>query len=170
MTVGDGTTTATDTFNWTVTSAGTVTMTTPSNQSNAEGNTVSLSLSASDSGSGTLKYFAEGLPPGLKINPSTGAITGTVAVGDAAYGPYSVTVIATDGTNVAEETFTWTITSPVTISAVSDQTNNEGDTVSLSHQRQRFQQRHAEVRGGRAAGRAEDQHQHRRHHRHRRPG
>ena len=122
VTIGDGTTSATDTFTWTVISSGTVTMTTPSNQSNTENSNVSLSISAS--GGGTLKYFAEGLPPGVKINPSTGLISGTVAVNDAAYGPYSVTVIATDGTNFVAETFTWTVSGLVSISAVSDQTNN----------------------------------------------
>ena len=72
---------------------------------------VSLTLSASYSGSGTLSYAAEGLPAGLKINPSTGAITGTVGGGDAAFGPYAVTVTATDGTNTDSQTFTWTVTS-----------------------------------------------------------
>ncbi|HKI33735.1 MAG TPA: putative Ig domain-containing protein [Gemmataceae bacterium] len=132
VTVGDGTYVQTDTFGWAVAAAGTVTMTTPSNQSSTEGNSASLSISASDSGSGTLKYIAESLPGGLKINPSTGAITGTLALADAANGPYTVTVIATDGTNSAQETFTWTVSSPVTISTVSAQTNTEGNTVSLS--------------------------------------
>ncbi len=132
VTVGDGTNTAVDTFAWTITGTSTVTLTTPSNQTNTEGDTASLSLSATDSGSGTLKYFAVGLPFGLKINPGTGAITGTVAVNDAAYGPYSVTVIATDGAYAAAETFTWTVNSPVTFSTIASQTNNESDTISLS--------------------------------------
>ena len=121
---------AVDTFNWTISASGTITMTTPSDQTNTEGDSVSLSISAS--GGGTKKYFAEGLPPGLKINASSGSITGTAAVNDAAYGSYSVTVIATDGTNFAEESFTWTVNSPVTITTVADQTNSEGDTVSVS--------------------------------------
>ncbi len=133
VTVGDGTNTAVDTFAWTITGTSTVTLTTPSSQTTTEGTTIStLSLSATDSGSGTLKYFAVGLPFGLKINPGTGAITGTVAVNDAAYGPHSVTVIATDGTYSAAETFTWTVDSPVTFSSIADQTNDEGDTVSVS--------------------------------------
>ncbi len=133
VTVGDGTNTATDTFAWTITGSGIVTLTTPSNQTTTEGTTIStLSLSATDSGSGTLKYFAEGLPFGLKINPGTGAITGTVAVDDAAEGPYAVTVIAADGTYSAAETFTWTVSNPVTFSAVANQINNESDTVSVS--------------------------------------
>ena len=109
-----------------------MTLTTPSNQTNTEGDSVSLTLSASTTGSGTLKYFATGLPAGLKLNSGTGVISGTVAVGDAANGPYSITVTATDGTNSASQTFTWTINSPITITDPADQTNTEGDTVSLS--------------------------------------
>jgi uncharacterized repeat protein (TIGR01451 family) len=130
--VGDGTYSAVDSLTWTITAAGTVTLATPNDQSSSEGASASLSLSASDSGSGTLSYFALGLPAGLKLNPTTGAMSGTVAVGAAATGPDSVTVIATDGTNSAEETFLWTPTSAVTMAAVADQTNAEGDTVSLS--------------------------------------
>ena len=45
---------------------------------------------------------------------------------------YTVTIEANDGTYSAEQTFNWTINSPVTITTPADQTNNEGDTVSLS--------------------------------------
>ena len=81
---------------------------------------------------GTLSYAALGLPTGLKINKSSGAITGSVAVGAAAYGPYSVTIIAGDGTYSAETTFNWTINNAITITVPDDQTNNEGDSVSLT--------------------------------------
>jgi hypothetical protein len=128
--VEDGTYSAVDAFTWTITAAGPVTLVTPSNQSSSEGATVSLALSAS--GSGTLSYFAVGLPGGLKINPSTGAISGTIAAGAAANGPYAVTVIASNGTSSAVATFTWTVTGPVTVAAIADQTSQEGDTVSVS--------------------------------------
>jgi len=72
------------------------------------------------------------LPPGLKINASTGAISGTVAVGAAGNGPYSVTVVAEDGTYIASQTFNWNVTSPVSIVLPVDQTNSEGDVVSMS--------------------------------------
>ena len=127
----DGTYSSSDTFNWTISAAGTVTLATPSNQTGTEGTAITtLSLSATDSTSGaTLSYFAQGLPAGLVLDPSTGAITGTPAIGDAAYGPYSVTVSATDGTSFAQETFTWAITDPVTFTTVAaDQTNTEGNT------------------------------------------
>ncbi|HKI35853.1 MAG TPA: putative Ig domain-containing protein, partial [Gemmataceae bacterium] len=110
-----------------------VTLTAPGNQSSTEGATVSLSLSASDAVSGaTLHYAAQGLPPGLKINPSTGAITGTVGLGDGAASPFTTTVTAGDGTYTASQAFTWTVTSPVTLTNPGTQTSTEGATVSLS--------------------------------------
>ena len=133
VTAGDGTATATQSFNWTVSAAGVVTMATPSNQSDNEGATVSLTVSATNSGSGSLTYFAAGLPAGLSIDPTTGAITGTVAVGDAAYSPYTVMVTASNGAAGAQESFTWTVgSSSITLATPADQTNNEGDTVSLA--------------------------------------
>ena len=69
-------------------------MTTPSNQSSTEGTTIS-GFSLSPCGSG-LSFFAEGLPPGIVINPRSGAISGTPAVGDATDSPYTVTVITTE--------------------------------------------------------------------------
>ena len=88
--------TASQTFNWTVGAAGTVTMVNPGDQTNAEGDSVSVAVSAS--GGGTLRYVAFGLPAGLSISTSTGTISGTVALGDAAAGSYTVTVEANDGT------------------------------------------------------------------------
>src|SRR5205823_5954737 len=99
------------TFTWNVASP--ITLTQPANQTNSEGDTISLSLSAS--GGGTKTYSATGLPTGLKLNPSTGAITGTVGLGASTGGPYSVTVLAQDGTSSTSQTFTWTVTNPVVI-------------------------------------------------------
>ncbi len=111
VTAGDGTFSAWQTFTWDVSSP--VSLTNPGTQSSAEGATVSLTLSASDSSGGTLSYSAIGLPPGLKINTGSGAITGTVGAGAAAGEPYSVTASAADGTYSAQQTFTWNVTSPV---------------------------------------------------------
>ena len=125
----DGTYISTDSFDWTVNATGPVTMTTPPNQTGTEGSSIDqLDLLATGS---SLKYFAVGLPAGLVINPSNGHITGTPAEGDAASSPYPVTVMATDGTNSAQENFVWTINSPVTLAAIADQTGTENGTVSL---------------------------------------
>lgn len=71
----------------------TVTLTSPGNQSTAVGAAVNLQLSATDSASGqTLTYTATGLPAGLYLNPSTGAITGTALYQESNV----ITVTATD--------------------------------------------------------------------------
>src|ERR1700722_14496244 len=109
-----------------------ISLTNPGTQSSTEGGTVSLSLSASDATSGTLTYGAAGLPAGLQINSSTGAITGTVALGAAVSGPYQTLVTVTDGTYTNSTQFTWNVSSPVALTNPGTQTNTEGDTVSLS--------------------------------------
>ena len=128
----DGTYATTQSFNWTINCP--VTIATPADQTNNEGDSANLSLSATDSISGaTLVYGVVGLPTGLTINTSTGAITGTIAAGASANGPYSVTVSAGDGTYSALATFNWNVNSPVTfINTPADQTNNVGDTVDVS--------------------------------------
>ena len=45
---------------------------------------------------------------------------------------YLVTILASDGTYSASQSFNWTINSPVTITAPDSQSNSEGDTVSLT--------------------------------------
>jgi hypothetical protein len=128
---GDNTYSINQTFTWTVTNP--ITIAGVLDQTSVEGASPSLSISASDATSGaTLVYTANGLPLGLKINSSTGSITGTVAAGAAQYGPYFVTVTAGDGTSSADMNFNWNVTNPVVITVPADQTNNQGDTVSLN--------------------------------------
>ena len=132
VSVTDGTNTAVDTFGWTIDPVSAVTVTSPGNQSNTEGDTVSLSISASDSGSGTLVYGANGLPPGLSIDPATGVISGTITSGASGLGPFTTTVTATDGTNSDQQTFTWTIGGPIALTNPGTQSSTEGASVSLS--------------------------------------
>jgi hypothetical protein len=127
VTVTDGTYTASTTFTWTIKPV--VTVTAPANQTNTEGDTVSgVTVTATDTKGSTLIYTAKGLPSGLSINSSTGVISGTVDNGDAASGPYTVTVTATDGTYSASATFTWTVNLKVTPPAT--QLNANGAAVS----------------------------------------
>ncbi|MBC2840231.1 malectin domain-containing carbohydrate-binding protein [Robiginitalea sp. SC105] len=57
-------------------------VTNPGIQQGVEGDAVSLAIQASDlDPCGPLTYSAEGLPPSLNINPSTGVITGTLDEG-----------------------------------------------------------------------------------------
>jgi len=72
------------------------------------GTAVALQLTATDPDGDRLTYSATGLPTPLTINPGTGLISGTLAVGDA--GTYTVTVAASDGISLTSQTFTWTIT------------------------------------------------------------
>ena len=94
-------------LNNTTTTSNTVTVTNPGSQTGTVGTAASLQVHASDSASGqTLSYGASGLPAGLSISSSTGAITGTPATA----GTSSVTVTATDGTGASgSAAFTWTV-------------------------------------------------------------
>jgi hypothetical protein len=76
-------------------------------------------------------YQAVGLPDGLSVNPSTGLISGTIANGAAATGLFAVTVTANDGSNSSSQQFTWTVNPYVAMQPLADQSNSEGDTVSL---------------------------------------
>jgi hypothetical protein len=84
-------------------------LTPPPDQTNAEGDSVALAVIASDPDGDTLTYSAGGLPPGIAIDPATGAIAGTL--GTAASGSYLVTVGVDDGHGgTASGSFQWTVT------------------------------------------------------------
>ncbi len=115
------------TFVWTVTPVGLIA---PSDQTNTEGDSVSLQLQGL-SNSGSLTYSASGLPDGLSLNPTTGLITGTIAPAAAANGPFTVDVAVTNGIASASQSFTWTVNPVVNLTVLDDQSNNEGDSVSV---------------------------------------
>jgi hypothetical protein len=86
-------------------------------------------------GSGTgLTFSAGGLPPGLGINSTTGLISGTMAAGAAAGGPYAVTVAASDGTHSTSQQFTWNANPKVSLTAPANQSTQEGQAVALQVQ------------------------------------
>ncbi|MEU9141852.1 M4 family metallopeptidase [Streptomyces sp. NPDC048404] len=85
-----------------------VTVTNPGSQSSTVGTAVSLQVSASSTNTGSLTYSATGLPTGLSINTSTGAITGTPTTA----GTYSTVVTVKDSTGATgTASFTWTVSS-----------------------------------------------------------
>jgi eukaryotic-like serine/threonine-protein kinase len=86
----------------------TITVTNPGDQAGTVGTPASLQIQASDSASSQrLTYTETGLPAPLKINPSSGLISGTPTTA----GTSSVTVTATDTTGASRSaSFTWTIT------------------------------------------------------------
>ncbi len=72
------------------------------------------------------------MPPGLVVNPTTGAITGTLTAEAAANRPYVVSLDAIDGTYDAETGFLWTVNNPIVLTLPFYQSNNQGDTISLA--------------------------------------
>ena len=126
ITVSDGLDSASDTFTWVINSAPVVTA--PVMQTNAEGDAVTLQIQASDPDGGPLTFNATGLPPNLSINATTGLITGTLATMAAVGSPYTVTVTVSDGSASASATFTWVVTPPEPMIAITDQTTTESDT------------------------------------------
>jgi cyclophilin family peptidyl-prolyl cis-trans isomerase len=103
----------------------------PGNQTDLEGDSVSLATTATHTGSAALTFSATGLPDGLSIDPTSGMISGTISSGAHTSSPFTTTVTASDGTNSASQTFNWTVFSGVTVTSVPNQTNKEGDTVSV---------------------------------------
>ena len=87
-------------------------------QTATAGESFSLQVKASDPDQGdTLTYDATGLPQGLKINPDTGEISGTIASGAATGSPYSVKVTVTDGTKSATQNFQFQVKDPADTTA-----------------------------------------------------
>jgi hypothetical protein len=83
-------------------------------QVNAEGDEISYQIALTTSGDTPRSFQATNLPPGLRIDATTGLISGTIANGAAAGSPYMVTVSASPGNAEARfsDTFSWVITSP----------------------------------------------------------
>ena len=130
ITATDGTYSDSQTFNWNVASP--VAITLPGNQTNTESDTISLPVTVSDSTGASATVTVSGLPTGLSYNAGTHLITGTISIGAAAEGPFTTTINATDGTYSDTETINWDVASPITIDGPGDQTNLEGDMISLA--------------------------------------
>jgi hypothetical protein len=125
--------TGSQTFTWNVTYTNqTPVVTNPGDQLNLTGDVVNLTVWGYDLDGETVSYTATNLPSGLSISASTGVISGTISSSANTNSPYNVTVTASDGTLSASQTFNWTVTNgAVTVTQPSDQTNTEGNAVSL---------------------------------------
>ena len=78
----------------------------PGDQQGSVGDPGSLTLSGSDADGDPLTYSASGLPDGLTLNTSTGAITGTLG----AAGNFTVTAGVADGRGGSDSvTFDWSV-------------------------------------------------------------
>ncbi|MCA9913153.1 MAG: DUF11 domain-containing protein, partial [Anaerolineae bacterium] len=85
-------------------------------QTHEEGTPIYLEVIAEDAGALRYTDQVEGvptLPPGLSIDPATGVISGTLAVGSSNGSPYSVTISVIDAHGESASTsFTWTVFAP----------------------------------------------------------
>ncbi len=104
-------------------------------QTNTEGDNVLLPLTISG-GDGPITVTASGLPGGLAVAGTI--IAGTLNAGTASQTPYQVILTIDDAdsdpTDKIVLSFSWTVLPapvPLSLDLVSDQDNNEGDTVSI---------------------------------------
>jgi large repetitive protein len=79
-------------------------LTWPGDQSSTTGGAVSVTLAAS----GATSYGASGLPPGVTLNASSGAITGTPTT----QGNYNVSVSASNGNGSVSTQLIWRVSTP----------------------------------------------------------
>jgi hypothetical protein len=118
-------------FTWLVTNQ--VSVTNPGSQTTGSGTAITpVTIHATDSSAGVTLSYADGssLPPGLRINSATGAITGTPTTG----GSFPVTITVTDSAGYSGSTaFTWHVTNTVTVGGVSDQTGGVGAAITPLH-------------------------------------
>ena len=111
-------------------------------------------LTATNADGVPVTYSASGLPDGLSINTTTGLISGVVAAD--AGGDHSVTVTASDGTLSDSQSCTWDV-SHVFITSMADQSNLDGDAVSVPVSASRPNGPVAQLRRDRPARRPEHQ-------------
>ncbi len=98
----------------------------PGNQSNQTSSLVSRSVNALDGG-GAVMFSATGLPTGLRIDASTGTVTGRLGRRAAPF-PVSVTAEATGDPSVTQK-FRWDVHGKVTFGRLTGRTTSVGSPV-----------------------------------------
>ncbi len=127
ITVSDGEDSSTAQFSWTVTTVNTnrpPVLTSPGNQTGLVGDSINLSIQATDADGDSVRFSATGLPAGLTINSTSGAITGNLTTA----GNYTVNLKASDPTSNATKRFNWSVTSAPS-GSVSNQVTNSRFTM-----------------------------------------
>ncbi len=101
-------------------------------QNDIVGEAINLAVTATDADGDTLQYSAVGLPPGVAIDASTGAITGSLA----GMGSFDVTVQASDGSTTGAASFVWHVGAGLILELINPgpQVDAEGDKVFLMMQ------------------------------------
>ena len=100
-------------------------------QSDSDGDIISVDVSThfSDPNGDTLTFSAIGLPPGLAIDPNTGAISGTLPPHASQGGPYDVEITVDDGDRgVITSSFVWNVDNPAP-DATDDSLTTTGSSV-----------------------------------------
>jgi hypothetical protein len=127
-----------ETFSWSVTNLNcSPQVTNPGDQTDDENQPVSLQIQASDPDGDGLSYSATGLPEGLSIDATNGLISGTLSFNASIGSPHPVQVIASDNGAPLKNgivDFNWTVNdvnAPPQLTNPGDQTDTEGDLVSL---------------------------------------
>lgn len=100
----------------------------PASQSDPTGGSASLNVRSLYGGTTAPTYSATGLPTGLQIDPSSGAVSGTLPASAASF-PTSIT--ATAGAQSATQSFSWYVHSSVGLAAVSSLTGSVGTPIRL---------------------------------------
>ena len=111
VTVSDGQDSSSVQFKWLVSAVNTNNppqINPLANRSGQLGDNVNLSIQASDPDGDTLSYTATGLPSGLHINTTTGAISGSLSTA----GSYTVTIKVSDAVSNTTASFNWVVTAP----------------------------------------------------------
>jgi GH25 family lysozyme M1 (1,4-beta-N-acetylmuramidase) len=97
----------------------------PANQSDRAGGSAGLSVRSLDGGTAAA-YSATGLPTGLKIDPSTGVVSGKLPVLAASF---PVKITATAGAEQATQSFSWYVHSRIRLAAAGRLTGSVGTPV-----------------------------------------
>ncbi len=94
---------------------------------------LAVSAAFTDPDGDDLDFTAEGLPPGLVIDPETGIISGTLEPGASQNGPYTITITATDLAGfIAATSFVWNVGNLPPV-AVDDAASTDEDTPSTGN-------------------------------------
>lgn len=121
-------------FYWTV-NPPIVTLDGIDDQHSLAGDDVIFQISGTSSDGYALTYSADGLPPGLTMDSTSGVISGHIANNAAADTPHTITFVATDSSSgvSSSRTFQWTVDPPeLSTTNPGDQSNSRGDDIYLA--------------------------------------